>query len=62
MSVDITIDLAKPLTADNIINLKNKRIGGFPDFIMDWVWRQTDELVNSFFTLPRLKVIMPTSV
>lgn len=61
-SVDIEIDLAKPLTADNIIKLKNKRISGFPDFIMDWVSRQTDELVNAFFTPPSLIIIWPTTI
>ena len=61
-SVSIEIDTAKPLTASNIIKLDNKRIAGFPDFIMDWVSRQTDELVTAFFTPPSLVIIPPTSI
>jgi hypothetical protein len=60
--VDIEIDLAKPLTADNIIKLKNKRIAGFPDFIMDWFTRQVDELIVNFFTVPSFVIIWPTSI
>jgi hypothetical protein len=60
--VEIGIDFAQPLTFDNIFKLKNKRISGFPDFLMDWVSRQTDELVNSLFTPPSLIIIPPTSL
>ncbi len=61
-SVEFELDFAKPLTFDNIVKLKNKRISGFPDFLMDWVSRQTDELVNALFTPPSLIIIPPTSI
>lgn len=44
------------------MKLKNKRIAGFPDFIMDWVSRQTDEVTNALLTPPNLIIIKPTSV
>ncbi len=62
LGVEVSIDLAKPLWSQKIIQLKNKRVAGFPDFIMDWVSRQTDELVNALFTPPNLIIIPPTSI
>lgn len=43
-----------------VVNVKNKRISAFPDFIMDWLTRQTEELTNSLFTPPNLTIIPPT--
>lgn len=61
---DFTVeyDSTKPFSFGNIINVKNIRVAGFPDFIMDWWARQSDEIVNKFFTLPNLVVIPPTSL
>ncbi len=42
--------------------MKNKRVSGFPDFIMDWVQRQGDEAVTALFTPPTLTVIPPTTL
>lgn len=41
---------------------KNIRVAGFPDFIMDWVARQTDEIGNKLFALPNLIIIPPTDL
>ncbi|MBC7503535.1 VCBS repeat-containing protein [Candidatus Gracilibacteria bacterium] len=46
----------------SVIKLKNKRIAAFPDFIMDWLTRQTEELTTSLFTPPNLTIIPPTSL
>lgn len=41
--------------------MNNKRIAAFPDFIMNWLTRQTEELTNSLFTPPNLTIIPPTN-
>ena len=46
----------------SIIKVKNKRIAAFPDFLMDWLTRQTDEITTSLFTPPNLTIIPPTSL
>lgn len=43
-----------------VVDVKNKRISAFPDFIMDWLTRQTEELTTSLFTPPNLTIIPPT--
>ncbi len=43
----------------NIVKVNNTRIPGFPDFIMDWVARQTDEITNKLMTPPNIVVIPP---
>lgn len=58
-AIDITLDSAKPLTAGNIIKVRNRRIAGFPEFIMDWVARQTNEITNKLLTLPNLVIVLP---
>jgi hypothetical protein len=60
--VGITIDSAKPLTLGNIVNVHNKRIAAFPDFLMNWVTRQTEEITNALFNPPNLTIIPPTTL
>ena len=60
-TIDIGLDTSKPFTMNNIIKVNNKRISGFPEFIMDWVSRQTDEFTNKFLTLPNIVIIPPRS-
>jgi hypothetical protein len=60
-TIDISLDSTKPLNIKNIIKAKNKRISGFPEFIMDWVSRQTNEFTNKFLTLPNIVLIPPRS-
>lgn len=43
-----------------VVKLKNIRIPAFPDFLMDWLTRQTEEIVTSLFTPPNLTIIPPT--
>ena len=61
-SVTAEIDFKKPFNLGNIIKVKNRRVAAFPDFIMDWVARQTDEIVNKLFSLPNLIIIPPTDL
>lgn len=60
--VSIEIDMKKPFDLGNVVKVKNIRVAAFPDFIMDWVARQTDEIINKFFSLPNLIVIPPTDL
>ena len=45
----------------SVIKVKNKRVSAFPDFIMDWLSRQTEEITTSLFTPPNLTIVPPTS-
>lgn len=35
------------------------RVMAFPDFLMDWVTRQIEEIVTKLTTLPTLQIILP---
>lgn len=60
-SLDISIDsdALKNLDIDNIVKIDFKRVSSFPDFIMDWVTRQIEEIANKLVTLPTLYIILP---
>lgn len=63
MGTEVDISISGSNTLDSIdatVNVKNKRIAAFPDFMMEWLTRQTEELVNTLFTPPNLTVIPPT--
>jgi hypothetical protein len=60
-TIDIGIDSSKPLNSGEIVKVNNRRISGFPEFIMDWVSRQTDEITNKLLTLPNIVIIPPRS-
>lgn len=45
---------------ERVVNVRNRRIAAFPDFVMDWLTRQTEELTNALFTPPNLTIIPPT--
>lgn len=59
MEVDIESG-TKISDISQVIKLKNIRIPAFPDFIMNWLTRQTEEIVTSLFTPPNLTIIPPT--
>ena len=61
-NVGITLDSAKPIDVGTLVNLKNRRISGFPDFIMDWVQRQTQEITTALLTPPTLTIMTPSSI
>ena len=60
--VSIEIDAKNVFNPGKIIKIKNKRIPGFPDFLMDWVSRQSDEITNKLFSLPNLVIIPPKNL
>lgn len=55
----MTIDSRKGFSFEDIVNITNKSVSAFPDFLMDWVDRQVEEIVNKFLTLPSLTIILP---
>jgi len=57
MEIDANISL-RDITA--VIKIKNNRIAGFPDWLMDWLDRQISEITSALFTPPTLTIIPPT--
>lgn len=58
---DISID-PSAITSFNkgsIVKISQKRVSAFPDFIMDWVNRQLEEVANKLTSLPTLYIIKP---
>ncbi len=43
----------------DIIKVKNTRISMFPDFIMDWWSRQSEEIFKKLTSLPTLYITLP---
>ena len=61
-SLDIGIDfagLADDGDFTDIVQIKKKRISPFPGFLMDWVTRQIEEIVNKLTDFPTVFVIFP---
>jgi hypothetical protein len=58
---DVGIDPSALTSFDpgSIVKIKLERTSAFPDFIMDWVNRQTEEVVNKLTSLPTLYIIKP---
>jgi hypothetical protein len=57
--VGINSDAIKNFDVGNILKIKLDRVSAFPEFIMDWVNRQTEEVVNKLTSLPTLYIILP---
>jgi len=41
------------------VKIIQKRIPSFPDFLMDWVTRQIEEIVTKLTDFPTLFIILP---
>ena len=57
--VGIDVTALKNFDLGNIVKIKLNRVSAFPDFIMDWVNRQAEEIVNKLTSLPTLYIILP---
>ncbi len=57
--VGINPTALKNFDVGNILKIKLDRVSAFPEFIMDWVNRQTEEVVNKLTSLPTLYIILP---
>lgn len=60
-SFELGIDISniKNFDVGFITKIKNNRVSAFPDFIMDWVNRQLEEVANKLTSLPTLYIIKP---
>lgn len=58
---EVSIDTAalKNFDFGNIVKIKNTRVSSFPEFIMEWVDRQIEEVINKLTTLPTLYIVLP---
>jgi len=58
-SVDLDISALTNWDFEDVVDINNKRIGWFPNFLMDWVERQLDEVTSKLTNLPKIFVILP---
>ncbi|EKE27248.1 MAG: hypothetical protein ACD_3C00233G0001 [uncultured bacterium (gcode 4)] len=60
-SLDVNIDWNALMNLDmwNVVKVNFSRVSSFPDYIMDWVTRQLEEIINKLTTLPTLYIILP---
>lgn len=59
LSVDFDASALSSGNFEDVIKIQNTRISPFPDFLMDWVTRQLEEVVNKLTNLPKIFVILP---
>lgn len=56
---DIDVNALQNWEFKDVIKLKNNLIKSFPEFLMDWVNRQVDEIVKKLTTFPSIIIILP---
>lgn len=58
---DMEVDFSalKNWNFEDVLKIKMPRISPFPDFIMEWVTRQIEEIANKLTDFPTLYVILP---
>ena len=44
---------------EDIIKIQEDRVSPFPNFLMDWVNRQIEEIVNKLTDFPSLFLVLP---
>ncbi len=59
LSVDFDAGALSNGSFQDVIKIQNTRVSPFPDFLMDWVTRQLEEVVNKLTNLPKIFVILP---
>lgn len=61
MSTSIDLDLSALASGnfEDVVQVQNKRVGAFPNFLMDWVERQLDEITSKLTNLPKVFVVLP---
>lgn len=59
LSVDFDPSALGSGNFEDVIKVQNTRISPFPDFLMDWVTRQLEEVVTKLTNLPKIFVILP---
>lgn len=62
-SMELSVDIDKQAFVDwnytDVIKIKMDRVWAFPDFLMNWVNRQIEEIANKLTDFPTLFVILP---
>jgi len=43
----------------DVVDISMRRISAFPDFVMEWVTRQVEEIANKLTDFPTLYIILP---
>lgn len=59
ITVDINTSWLRNWDYKDVIQVKNKLIKSFNDFVMDWVDRQIEEIIVKLTSLPSLIIILP---
>jgi len=58
-SVDLDLSQLQGWNFQDVVDINNKSIGWFPNFLMDWVERQLDEVTSKLTNLTKVYVILP---
>lgn len=59
LQVDVDFSALKSGNFSDVLKINMTRISPFPDFIMEWVTRQIEEIANKLTDFPTLYVILP---
>lgn len=59
LSVDIDFWALSEWNFEDVLDVRMKRISPFPDFVMEWVTRQIEEIANKLTDFPTLYIILP---
>lgn len=59
LTVDFDASALSSGNFEDVVQINNTRVNPFPDFLMDWVTRQIEEVVNKLTNLPKVFVILP---
>lgn len=59
LNVDVDFWALKNWNFEDVLKIQMTRISPFPDFIMEWVTRQIEEIANKLTDFPTLYVILP---
>ena len=57
--MEFDLDAATDGDFSDVVKVELDRVSPFPNFLMDWVTRQMEEVVNKLTDLPKIFVILP---
>ena len=60
-NIDVEFDLDNATAGDfsDVVKVDLQRVSPFPNFLMDWVTRQMEEVVTKLTNLPKIFIILP---
>ncbi len=59
ISVKLDLEALKSWNFEDVIKITQTRISAFPQFLMDWVTRQIEEIANKLTDFPTVYIILP---